>query len=196
MAEFKCSREGCIRADNRIADRLCFKCCETCRSLNDYSRSVSHNDILLKIAINRLTTHDKEYHFGNKKTHTGNGVYQGAFAFTLTCSPADKLTKDDMIKAAKKLMKQKSIPVKHYAWFLEYRDKDAETGHHIHGMYETYGKGRIEAKHFMRAWPIWDEQVKLGQGFRGGYHRPVRSDEGYSLYIVKDGGECDFSIPE
>lgn len=124
-----------------------------------------------------------------KKTHQGNGTYQGAFAFTLTKSPDDQLTEFDMVKAVRKVMSQKSCPVKKYAWYLEYADEELKTHPHIHGMYETETQGMIETKHWKRAWPVWDPKVKLGKGFRGGYHRPVRSEEGYADYIKKDAGK-------
>lgn len=137
--------------------------------------------------------HNHEFHGCPllKETHQGNGTYQGQFAFTLTKSPDDQLTEFDMIKAVRKVMSQKSCPVKKYAWYLEYGDEDLKTHPHIHGMYETETQGRIEAKHFKRAWPIWDEKTKMGRGFRGGYHRPVRSEEGYADYIKKDSGKTE-----
>lgn len=125
------------------------------------------------------------------KKHEGNGTYSGPFAFTLTKSPSDNLSVGDMLKAVEKIMNQKSCPVAQYAWHLEYKgvDQDGLPAHpHIHGMYETHSQGRIEAKHFKRAWPIWKESVSLGQGFRGGYHRPVKAEEKYTEYIKKDGG--------
>jgi len=127
-----------------------------------------------------------------KKTHQGNGAFQGAFAFTLTKAPTDDLTEFDMIKAVRKVMSQKSCPVSKYAWYLEYGDDEKKLHPHIHGLYETETQGRIEAKHFKRAWPIWDEKHKLGNGFRGGYHRPVRSEEGYEQYIKKDAGKNEW----
>lgn len=125
------------------------------------------------------------------KKHKGNGTYSGPFAFTLTKSPKDDLTVADMLSAVEKVMTQKSCPVTQYAWYLEYKgvDEDGLPNHpHIHGMYETESQGRIEAKHFKRAWPIWKESVELGRGHRGGYHAPVRAEEGYKDYIAKDGG--------
>jgi len=122
------------------------------------------------------------------RTHQGNGAYSGAWAFTLTMSPKWGLTTADMIKAAQKLMAQKSCPVKKFAWYLEYGKPDTAEHPHIHGMYETATGGRIEKKHWMRAWKKWNEGVQCGQGFQGGYHRPVKSDEGYSMYISKQGG--------
>lgn len=125
------------------------------------------------------------------KKHTGNGTYSGPFAFTLTKSPYDALTVNDMLDAVEKVMNQKSCPVAQYAWYLEHKgvDENGLPAHsHIHGMYETHSQGRIEAKHFKRAWPIWNEAQRLGQGFRGGYHRPVKAEECYKDYIKKDGG--------
>jgi len=124
-------------------------------------------------------------------SHKGNGTYKGAFAFTITKSPHDLLEIDDMLEAVRKIMSQKSCPVARYAWYLEDKGKD-DNGiplhPHIHGMYETLTHGRIEKKHWKRAWPIWDESTKMGQGFRGGYHRPVRVEESYDQYMKKDNG--------
>jgi len=127
-----------------------------------------------------------------KKTHKGNGTYSGPWAFTITCSPKDNLRFGDMIKAVNKVMKQKTCPAIKYVWYLENKgiNDEGEMIHpHIHGMYETATGGRIEQKHWKRAWSIWDEKVSCGLGFRGGYHRPVTHEEGYSDYILKDGGQ-------
>lgn len=138
--------------------------------------------------IKMANEHLSEFHVVVKtSTHSGNGTHIGPWAFTLTKSPADAKTEEDMIKAVKKLMKQRSCPVKKYAWYLEYGDPETKQHPHIHGMYETDTGGRIEAKHFKRAWDIWDPNTKLGQGHRGGYHRPVRAEEAYTDYI-KDYG--------
>jgi len=144
-----------------------------------------------------------ETHCPKPTTHKGNGRYQGAFAFTLTASPKDGYSVSMYIAAAQKIMSQKSQPVIKYAWWLEYKGFDADgvpIHPHIHGMYETADGRKIEDKHFRRAWPIWMEKdpetkkVKLlGAGFRGGYHRPVKSEEKYTDYIKKDGGISESS---
>lgn len=129
----------------------------------------------------------------------GNGLYQGPFAFTLTKSPKDPLTVGDMLTAVRKIMVQKSQPVKYYAWYYEDKGRDAygDPIHpHIHGMYETQDGKRIEAKHFKRAWKVWDPSKPIGQGFQGGYHRPVKYDEAYSAYIKKDGGMSESVLPD
>lgn len=126
-----------------------------------------------------------------RKLKVGNGVYQGPFAFTLTKSPKDPYTVGDMLTAVRKVMHQKSCPVIKYAWYYEDkgRDDNGDPIHpHIHGMYETATGGRIETRHWKRAWRIWNPDKPLGAGFVGGYHRPVRDGEGYSNYIKKDGG--------
>ena len=128
-------------------------------------------------------------------SHKGNGTPSGSFAFTLTKSPKDPQSVGDMLAAVRKIMAQKSCAVIKYAWYYEDkgRDENGDAIHpHIHGMYETVTGGRIESKHFKRAWPLWDPNVPMGAGFKGGYHRPVRSDEKYDDYIKKDGnlGEC------
>jgi len=130
-----------------------------------------------------------------KPVKVGNGLYQGAFAFTLNKSDKDPFTVGDMLIAVRKVMAQKSQPVKQYAWYYEDKGRDANgdaINPHIHGMYETLDGKKIESKHFKRAWDIWNPKVPLGSGFRGGYHRPVKHDEAYSQYIKKDGGmsEC------
>lgn len=130
-------------------------------------------------------------HFNKTKPRSGNGAPSGAFAFTITKSPTDPLSVNDMFLAVRKVMGQKSCPVAKYAWYYEDKGKDAEGNPlhpHIHGLYETESLGRIEAKHFKRAWSIWDEKQRQGAGFRGGYHRPVKDMESYSDYIAKDGG--------
>lgn len=143
-------------------------------------------------AWDKFTAHIKSCpYLTPRKQRVGNGTYQGAWAFTLTMSPKDGLSVGDMITAVRKLMRQKSCPVIRYAWHYEDkgRDVNGDPIHpHIHGMYETTTGGRIEAKHFKRAWSIWDEKKPMGAGFRGGYHRPVRSEERYDDYMSKDGG--------
>lgn len=127
-----------------------------------------------------------------ERTRAPETHYKGPFAFTLTMSPKDGLTEEDLVSAVRKVMSQQSCPVSKYAWYLEYGNKETKEHPHIHGMYETFSGGRIEKKYWKRAWKIWDERTALGAGFRGGYHRPVRSEERYSDYIKKDGGLSDW----
>jgi len=166
----------------------CVTCCQGC---DDVAELWAQNYHATFPEYQRMhKAHAKACH-PNTNTHSGNGTHKGAWAFTLTKSPTDDLSEEDMVKAVRKLMAQQSCPVEKYAWYLEHKDED--THPHIHGMYQTSTGGKIEAKHFKRAWPIWDPSVRMGAGFRGGYHRPVRSDEKYSAYIAKDGGVGDSS---
>lgn len=184
--------DRCWFPDVPCTDR---SCCVICRQQDADAVGVAHDDRKLQAACLEIGKHLVSFHQRrNPKTHIGNGAPQGAFAFTLTKSPADDLTEAEMIIAVRKLMAQKSCPVEKYAWYLEYGNEEDKTHPHIHGMYETFTKGRIEAKHFKRTWKIWDEKQKQGFGFRGGYHRPVRTDEGYAQYIAKSNGQHDTNI--
>lgn len=177
----------CRKEDVSLVDGAeCGMCCGVCRELDALMLANADKPTFGKCNA-MFMKHCKQYHWPPSSSHPGNGAHMGPFAFTLTMSPNDNLTVDDMIAAARKLMSQKSCPVAVYAWFLEYGDEEAMTHPHIHGMYETVSKGRIEAKHFKRAWPIWDEKVRMGFGFRGGYHKPVRDGVLYSNYISKQG---------
>lgn len=118
--------------------------------------------------------------------HVGNGKPKGMFAFTITASDSDGKNKYDMMDAVRKIMKQKTCPVEKYIWYLE--EKEDGRHPHIHGVYRTANNGQIHTKVFKRYWPIWDPEVKLGAGFRGGYHKPVDSELSYVEYIEKDEG--------
>jgi len=178
-------------------DVPCCFCCETCSDILVRMRRSVDNPIAWRMILKENSKHIDAFHWRkHPKSHVGNGTFQGRFAFTLTASPTDQLCAEDMIKAVRKLMAQKSCPVKYYAWYLEYGDLVEQTHPHIHGLYETESGGRIEAKHFKRAWKIWDEKIRMGAGFRGGYHRPVRDNEAYSDYIKKYDLEHDSFLPQ
>lgn len=164
----------------------CWLCCVGCKeaeSTTDPSQPFQYWIQQYNSVMNR---HMELQHQCLRSTHSGNGAPTGPFAFTLTKSPKDELTEEDMVCAVRKIMGQKSCPVNKYAWYLEYGDYETKTHPHIHGMYETATGGRIETKHWKRYWKIWDPSVRMGEGFRGGYHRPVRLDENYQQYIKKD----------
>lgn len=190
--EFACPTCGDPNA-TFFPDVPCVKrsCCSVCAEMDFYQMSHCDNDYKVTKSMKEMWNHIDTFHRRKVKTHTGNGAPQGAFAFTFTKSPSDDLSEEDMILAARKLMAQKSCPVVSFAWYLEYGDVENKTHPHIHGMYETESRGRIERKHFKRAWPIWDETIRMGAGFRGGYHRPVRCDESYAEYIKKQDGIGD-----
>jgi len=164
----------------------CRYCCDVCTG---YFNAIGHAGGYSAEGRDQCTKADKhwkiDHNYIPKKTHKGNGAPSGAFAFTLTKSPDDDLTEEDMIKAVTKVMNQKSCPTIRFVWYIEYGDVETRTHPHIHGMYETESGGRIEAKHWKRAWMIWDEKKLMGFGFRGGYHRPVRSEENYVDYVQK-----------
>lgn len=168
--------------------------CEKCVFYRSILAPKQHSHSQVTTAMKYIDEWYKHSAIHFKKQKHGNGAPTGAFAFTLTKSPTEALTIGDMLTAVRKIVSQKSCPVVRYAWYYEDkgRDENGDAIHpHIHGMYETATGGRIERKHFRRAWPIWgegDDKKRLGAGFVGGYHRPVRSEEAYSDYIKKDGG--------
>lgn len=160
------------------------------KSHHNYGYSHDRVLALYEKTLRTYYQHQVECHGAEPRpttTHDGNGKHSGAWAFTLTKSPDDDLSEEDMIKAVTKVMNQRSIPTTKFAWYLEYGDEEKQTHPHIHGMYETENGGMIEMKHWKRAWKIWNPKQKLGLGFRGGYHRPVRAEECYDDYIKKQG---------
>lgn len=120
-----------------------------------------------------------------KKHHEGNGKPTGLFAGTLTMGVTTPETEETMVIAITKIMNQQTCPVKKYKWFVEYTERGLP---HIHFMYETWKGGRIHAKVFMRYWKLWNEGIRHGKGFQGGYHKECNSEVAYEEYIGKDGG--------
>lgn len=117
--------------------------------------------------------------------HVGNGKPKGVFAGTLTMSPKWPTNEEEMVTAIRKIMKQKTCPVKRYVWYLEYTKDNVP---HVHFIYETVKGGRITQQVFKRQWSYWDESQSVGSGHIGGYHRHCASQDDYIEYIRKDSG--------
>lgn len=166
--------------------------CDICKAFFTFEPKGQQTIVAEQFVTDRFFKHNKGCKILNPhKVREGNGAYSGAWAFTFTKSPTDPYSVGDMLTAVRKVMTQKSQPVAQYAWYYEDkgRDENGDPIHpHIHGMFETIDLSKIQPKHWKRAWPIWDPNKPMGQGFRGGYLRPVRSEERYSDYIKKDGG--------
>lgn len=120
-----------------------------------------------------------------KKHHTGNGKPKGIFAGTLTMSSKWETNEEEMCEAIKKIMRQKTTPVKRYVWYLEYTKENVP---HIHFIYETEKGGRITQQTFKRQWKWWDESTPCGAGHVGGYHKHCAKEDDYLEYISKDKG--------
>lgn len=178
--------------DKRYYPERCKKCKICADIYHGYLAAVSATgfvnkplfDMIMKLDIR----HDPDTHetAPPRTTHQGNGTHQGWFAGTLTMSPDDGKTEDDMVNAIEKIMKQKTCPVDKYAWYVEYTKAKLA---HIHFIYITPAGTRIHKKVFQRYW-VWDEprnNIK-GAGFRGGYHKPVDSLVAYKEYMSKDAG--------
>lgn len=110
------------------------------------------------------------------------------YAFTLTM-PLDYKPKKPIEEAAKLILehglvsktKEKAIE---WAFVKEHTDQGTP---HIHGVYKTPSGRRIEKKYFKRYWDLWDEDVRLGQGHKGGYHQKARHNQSYKAYMEKEG---------
>lgn len=161
-------------------------CCGVCAEIDGLMVANHYDAVAMRKLMSQLMRHINEYHKRQSKSHSGNGAPVGPFAFTLTKAPTDDMSQDDMVTAVRKLMAQKTCPVKKYAWYLEYGNNETKEHPHIHGMYETEKGGRIERKVFKRLWPIWDESQRQGRGHRGGYHDVARNEGGYASYIKED----------
>lgn len=120
-----------------------------------------------------------------KGHHTGNGKPKGIFAGTLTMSPKWETNEEEMVSAIKKIMRQKTCPVKRYVWYLEYTEENVP---HVHFIYETDKGGRITQQTFKRQWKYWDESTPCGRGHVGGYHKHCAKEDDYLEYISKDKG--------
>ena len=110
------------------------------------------------------------------------------YAFTLTMPP-DYQPVNPLKEVAKKIMEygltnKPYEKADQFAYVLEHTEQGTP---HIHGVYSTKSGRRIAAKYFARYWPLWDEKKRMGQGFQGGYHGPVRHGESYTGYLEKEG---------
>lgn len=110
------------------------------------------------------------------------------YAFTLTTN-LDSTTREELLFAVEKLFRNgrtyKNEPIKRGAYCVEYTDAGRP---HIHGVYTTGSERRITAKSFNRAWKLWDEKKKQGNGHQGGYHSLCTNSQKYSEYIAKGDG--------
>lgn len=110
------------------------------------------------------------------------------YAFTLTMPP-DYVPHKSLEEVAR-LILERGITNKPYekadewAFVLEHTEKGTP---HIHGVYKTPSGRRIAKKYFKRYWPLWDEDIHLGAGHKGGYHAPARHSESYHAYLLKEG---------
>jgi len=110
------------------------------------------------------------------------------YAFTLTMPPSYKPKKPIDVQARAIMEhgltnKPYERPIK-WAYVVEHTEAGTP---HIHGVYQTPSGRRISAKYFKRYWDLWDEDTKLGQGHKGGYHAKARHNESYDAYMSKEG---------
>lgn len=116
------------------------------------------------------------------------------YAFTLTMPPDYQPVKP--LEEVAKLIMEYGLTNKpyekacKYAYVLEHTEKGIP---HIHGVYQTPSGRRIATKYFKRYHSLWTENpkdpgyIKMGNGFKGGYHQKVRANESYEGYLEKEG---------
>lgn len=110
------------------------------------------------------------------------------YAFTLTMPP-DYTPKKPIEEAARLILEHGLVSgTKEKATEWAFVKEHTEQGTpHIYGVYKTESGKRIEQKYFKRYWELWDEKIKLGHGFKGGYHQKARHNESYKAYMEKEG---------
>jgi len=116
------------------------------------------------------------------------------YAFTLTMPPDYQPAKP--LSEVAKLIMEYGLTNKPYEKACKYAyvlEHTANGTPHIHGVYQTKSGRRIASKYFKRYHDLWTENpkdpgyIKMGNGFKGGYHQKVRSDQSYEGYLEKEG---------
>lgn len=113
---------------------------------------------------------------------------RGPWEFTLTYSPKEhgwnrEEAKDAMRTACERLIRYYREEVEEFHAVGELTTSGQP---HVHAWYKLDGGRRITTKSFKRAYPIWDEKRKLGNGHVGGHHAPVKRTSDFAGYIEKD----------
>lgn len=114
--------------------------------------------------------------------------HKGAWAFTLTYSPAKTgWDKEEAMATMREAIRRLRHYYRHEIEEFEAVGELTQAGlPHVHGLYRLTGGKRMTTKNFKRAYPIWDPKSRMGSGHVGGYHQPAKSDSDYSGYIQKD----------
>lgn len=129
----------------------------------------------------------KAIRFAKKSNPTHAGHELGARSFSFTYSPKwgldDKSARVKMELAIDRLLAYyKNELVEFYA--VGEVGKNGMS--HIHGYYELLGGRKITDKNFKRAWSYWDPKTKVGDGFKGGYHKLCERKSDYVGYMNED----------
>lgn len=127
----------------------------------------------------------KKLEISKKRVHAGHEL--GPRAFTLTYSPKWGFTD---LKARELLELAVDRLLTYYKNEIIEFHVAGEVGKnglsHIHGYYELFGGRKITDKNFKRAWQYWDPKTKVGDGFKGGYHRVCERKSDYLAYLAED----------
>jgi len=163
----------------------------TTEGWDDVDKWVARRDTAWERLTNSQDAHNQHAEQREKaRAHQRNKekLHKGAWAFTLTYSPAKHgWTKEEAQTAMRTAIER----LRHY-YRNELEEFDAvgewtQVGlPHVHGHYRLNAGKRMTTKNFKRAYPIWNPNHKMGKGHEGGYHEPAKSDSDYSGYIRKD----------
>lgn len=130
--------------------------------------------------VNQMREKRKE-----KTSHAGHDL--GPRAFTITYSPkwgmTDKEARLQMELAIDRLLSYYKNEIIEFHCAGEIGKNGLS---HIHGYYELLGSRKITDKNFKRAWKFWDPKTKVGDGFKGGYHRVCERKSNYLGYLAED----------
>lgn len=115
-------------------------------------------------------------------------LHKGAWAFTLTYSPAKHgWGKEEAQSAMREAIRRLRHYYRHEIEEFEAVGEWTQAGlPHVHGWYRLTAGKRMTTKNFKRAFPIWNPNHRMGKGHEGGYHEPAKSDSDYAGYIQKD----------
>lgn len=121
-------------------------------------------------------------------THKANAESKrGPWEFTLTYSPtkhgwSHDEAKAEMRSAIERLTRYYREEIEEFHAVGELTQAGAP---HVHAWYRLDAGRRITSKNFRRAYPIWNERVKIGRGHEGGHHEPVKRQADFDGYIEK-----------
>jgi len=166
---------------SKPADLVDHSGCEFCQTITDYfvTKHALHPD-------------------NNKSSRQAEAGTQ--YAFTLTM-PTGWNSMKPLEEVARSIMEYgiTNKPYEHASKWAYVLEHTANGTPHIHGVYETPSGRRIASKYFQRYHNMrefkptekdkhfWNENVNLGNGFRGGYHLKVRHGQSYEGYLEKEG---------
>lgn len=154
-----------------------------------YNRRIALTTRITILEAEHRALYDKYEREHARATNKANAESKlGPWEFTLTYSPTEhgwnrEEAKDAMRTACERLIRYYREEIEEFHAVGELTTSGQP---HVHAWYKMDGGRRITTKSFKRAYPIWDEKRKLGNGHVGGHHAPVKRTSDFAGYIEKD----------